>query len=475
MSGLMIAAPSSGAGKTTVTLGLLRALRDDGLVVRSAKAGPDYIDPEFHAAASGGDCVNLDPWAMRPGLIEAFAAEAQDSSDAYVVEAMMGLFDGAADGTGSAADLAVALALDIVLVVDCAKQSHSVAALVRGFATHRADVRLAGLILNRVGSQRHGELLSQALSPLGIPVLGILMRRGDLTLPERHLGLVQAGEREGLDGFCDRAAQWISEGCDLDALGRLAAQTCAGALTAHEASTFSAPPAPRPVAPSVVPALMPLGQRMAIARDVAFAFAYPHLLSGWRSCGAELSFFSPLADEAPDPTTDAIYLPGGYPELHAGRLAAATRFRQGMAAATSRGAAIYGECGGYMVLGETLEDGEGQTHTMLGLLPLGTSFRRRKLHLGYRRLTAASDAIDAADKMSGADETRASGASLGASPLPWSTPLRGHEFHYATIVREGPGDALFSASDACGVELGDFGQRRGAVCGSFLHVVDREI
>lgn len=436
MTGLLIAAPHSGAGKTTVTLGLLRALRRSGVAVGSAKAGPDYIDPAFHAAASGGSCVNLDPWAMRPALVASLAGEARQQGEAFVVEAMMGLFDGAADGSGSAADLASMLGLTVVLVVDCAKQSHSVAALVRGFATHRTDVAIAGLILNRVGSDRHESLLREALAPLAIPVLGVLPRQPDLALPERHLGLVQAGEHGDLEAFVERAADWIEGGCDLPALTALA----------RTGSDSTAAAVPTGIA---VP-LAPLGQRIAVARDDAFAFSYPHLLAGWRDAGAALSFFSPLADEAPDPAADAVYLPGGYPELHAGRLAAAAFFLAGMrAAAAERGAAIYGECGGYMVLGETLTDADGKAHPMLGLLPLETSFALRKLHLGYRRLEL-----------------------IGGGP--WSGPLRAHEFHYASIVAEGPGEALFRASDARGADLGNHGLRRGRVSGSFLHVIDRE-
>ena len=435
MTGLLIAAPHSGAGKTTVTLGLLRALRRSGVTVGSAKAGPDYIDPAFHAAASGGPCVNLDPWAMRPALIASLAGEARQQGEAFVVEAMMGLFDGAADGSGSAADLASMLGLTVVLVVDCAKQSHSVAALVRGFATHRADVAITGLILNRVGSDRHESLLREALAPLAIPILGVLPRQPDLALPERHLGLVQAGEHGDLEAFVERGADWIEGGCDLPALTALA-------RTGPDSTAAAVPTG------SVV-SLAPLGQTIAVARDEAFAFAYPHLLAGWQDAGAALSFFSPLADEAPDPAADAIYLPGGYPELHAGRLAAASVFRAGTRAAAERGVAIYGECGGYMVLGETLTDADGKAHPMLGLLPLETSFALRKLHLGYRRLTP-----------------------VGGGP--WSGPLRAHEFHYASIVAEGPGEALFRASDARGVDLGCHGLRRGHVSGSFLHVIDRE-
>ncbi|MCD1645060.1 cobyrinate a,c-diamide synthase [Aurantimonas coralicida] len=430
MSGLMIAAPHSGAGKTSVTLGLLRALRRRAIAAGSAKAGPDYIDPAFHAAASGAPCVNLDPWAMRPGLLAGLAAEARGTGG-LVVEAMMGLFDGAADGSGSAADLAAGLDLKIVLVVDCARQSHSVAALVRGFASHREDIRIAGLILNRVGSPRHASLLTEALAPLRIPVLGVLPRQGDLALPERHLGLVQAGEHADLDAFLERASDWIEDGCDVAALA---------ALAGGNDPERSHPPAPP---------LAPLGRHIAIARDAAFAFAYPHLMDGWRRAGAELSFFSPLADEAPDDRADAIYLPGGYPELHAGQIAKAGRFRAAMLAAAARGVAIYGECGGYMVLGEALTDAEGDTHSMLGLLPLRTSFRERRLHLGYRRLTPCG-------------------------PGPWAGSLRAHEFHYTAIVSEGPGDPLFTAEDARGEALGDYGLRRGSVFGSFLHLIDAE-
>ena len=434
MSGLLIAAPASGAGKTTVTLALLRAVAREGVAVASAKAGPDYIDPAFHAAASGRPCVNLDPWAMRPELLRDLAARAVEGADAFVVEGMMGLYDGAADGTGSAADLTALLGLNVVLVVDCARQSHSVAALVRGFASHRPDVSLVGLILNRAGSQRHEGLLRDALDPLGIPVLGVLPRRDDLVLPERHLGLVQAGEHGDLAAFLDRAADWLSQDCDLAALRALAGP--------EGSSPFG----------GSAPALPPLGQRIAVARDAAFAFAYPHLLAGWRSAGAQLSFFSPLADETPAAGADAVYLPGGYPELHAGRLAANRRFRDGVRSAAERGALVYGECGGYMVLGEALTDADGERHGMLGLLPLETSFAARRLHLGYRRLEPLGD-------------------------LPWTMPLTGHEFHYATIAREGQGEQgaepLFAARDALGDGLGSAGLRAGNVMGSFCHVIDR--
>ncbi len=426
MNGFLIAAPHSGSGKTVVTLGLLRALGASGVEVAPAKAGPDYIDPAFHTAASGETCLNLDPWAMRPGLLRALA-ETHGRDRLLVVEAMMGLHDGAADGSGSAADLAALLGLPVVFVVDASRMAQSVAALVAGYRDHRADVPIAGVILNRVGSARHEAMLRAALGETA--VLGVVPNDADLALPSRHLGLVQAGEHGALESFIDHAGRVMRRHCDLPAIG---------GLTIGQSLVDAG-------SPSLLP---PLGQRVAVARDVAFAFAYPHLLDGWRAQGAELSFFSPLADEAPAPDADAVFLPGGYPELHAGAIAAANTFRAGMTAARDRGAAIYGECGGYIVLGQTLTDGDGAAHAMLGLLPVETSFAARKRHLGYRRL-----------------------APLAASP--WPMPLTAHEFHYASIVREGTGEALFAARDALGADLGQYGRRVGAVSGSWCHVIDR--
>jgi cobyrinic acid a,c-diamide synthase len=213
-----------------------------------------------------------------------------------------------------------------------------------------------------------------------------------------------------------------------------------------DAVVAAAAPARQVAGPA--PPLDPLGQRMAVARDEAFAFVYPHFLAAWRDAGAELSFFSPLAGEGPSPEADAIYLPGGYPELHADRIAANRPFLDGLRAAAGRGAAIYGECGGYMVLGQGLVDASGARHAMAGLLALETSFAERRLHLGYRRLTPLVD-------------------------LPWAGPLTAHEFHYASIVAEGDGEPLFEAFDAQGAALGPAGRRSGTVFGSFMHVVDR--
>lgn len=429
MKGFIIAAPCSGAGKTTITLGLLRALKMRGLPLAPAKVGPDYIDPAYHTAASGSRCFNLDPWGMRAELISALSSRMTEGGKLLVAEGMMGLYDGAIDGSGSAADLADLLGLPVVLVVDCARQSHSVAALVSGFSDFRRDVMISGLILNRIGSPRHEMMLRQALEPLGIPVLGAIPRDDALALPERHLGLVQAMEHGNLEHFIDHAANVMIDKIDFAQLERIWQRVGQRGAMAN------------------VPRLPPLGQRIAVARDSAFAFAYEHILDGWTRRGAELSFFSPLADEAPAADADAIYLPGGYPELFAGKLSSAANFAAGMKAAAAKNRRIYGECGGYMVLGEALEDASGQQYAMLGLLPLETSFAKKRLHLGYRKL----------EPLAGA---------------PWQMPLRGHEFHYASIVRETGAERLFKVSDALNENLGEAGLRVGSVSGSFMHVVD---
>ncbi len=430
MRGLLIAAPASGCGKTTVTLGLIRALIEAGHKVASAKAGPDYIDPRFHLAAGANRCFNLDPWAMREQTLMSLANLATDTNDLLIVEGMMGLFDGARDGTGSSADLAEMLNLPVILVMDAASQSHSIAAVARGFASHRQKCQIAGIILNSVGSDAHKKMLCEALAPLEIPVIGALRRDDALSLPHRHLGLVQAGEHENLEDFVASVAAHISENLDLDLLARLAQPLKPGPLEPCNNS------------------LPPLGQNIAIARDIAFEFTYPHFLQHWQNAGAGISFFSPLANEAPAKDSDAIFLPGGYPELHAGCIGANQVFLDGLREAANSNVLIYGECGGYMVLGEGLTDAQGVGHAMAGLLPVSTSFAERKLHLGYRRLTPCDgDTI-------------------------WTQELSAHEFHYASVTTQQEGGRLFRAVDATGTSLGAMGHRRGCVMGSFAHIID---
>ncbi len=418
MPGLILSAPASGSGKTTLTLGLLRALSRRGTPVRGAKSGPDYIDPAFHEAACGAPSMTLDAWAMAPDRVRSLA----QGDGLLIVEGAMGLFDGAPpEGKGATADLARMLGLSVVLVIDAARMSHSVGPLAAGFAHADAKVRVAGVILNRVGSDRHLRMLAHGLEKAGIPLVGALMRDAELALPERHLGLVQAGEHPTLDAFLDHAADAVEQGIDLDRLTALA----------------------RPLPDDPAPARTQAPRRIAIARDQAFSFIYPHLLRDWTAAGAELAFFSPLADE-PVPPADRVYLPGGYPELHAERIANASNFIDSLKAA-AQNTDIYGECGGYMVMGDLLTDATGTTHRMAGLLRLHTSFADRKRHLGYRHLTARHGGL--------------------------TGTFRGHEFHYATTV-SATGTPLFDARDAEGNALPPMGLIEGHACGSFAHLID---
>jgi len=428
---LIVAAPRSGAGKTTVTLALLSALRRRGLRVQAAKAGPDYIDPAFHGAATERESVNLDSWAMGPALLDGLVGAAAAGSDVLIIEGVMGLFDGIGlepGRTGATADLAARYGMPVLLVLDVAGQSQSAAALVRGFSSHRTGVHIAGVVLNKVGSDRHRRLVADAIADLQIPVVGVVPRDAGLAFPERHLGLVQANEHGDLDARIDALADMAERCLDLDAILALASP-------------------PRIASSAAQAALPPPGARIALAQDDAFTFLYPHVVQGWRQA-AEIVPFSPLADEAPHASCDACWLPGGYPELHAGRLAVAENFKSGLAAfAATR--PVHGECGGYMVLGEGLEDAEGVRHAMTGLLGHATSFAQRKLHLGYRQARLLSD------------------CALGHE----GDSVRGHEFHYASLVETGNDAPLAEVTDGEGNALGTAGGRRGNVTGTFFHAI----
>ena len=432
--GLLIAAPRSGSGKTTVTLGLMRALVRRGLRVRGAKCGPDYIDPAFHVAATGRPSVNLDSWAMPPDLLGVLLSEIGTDCDLIVAEALMGLFDGVENcptgQSGSSADIAAITGWPVILVLDVSGQSQSAGAVAAGFAKFDQRIQIAGVVLNRVGSERHARLARAGVEAAGLCVLGALPRAGVPALPERHLGLVQAEETANLDGQLDALADAIAAHIDVEKAMALAATN------------------PSISAPAFCNRLRPPGQRIALARDVAFSFVYPHVLEGWRSAGAEIAVFSPLADEAPPDHCDCAWLPGGYPELHAGRIAAASAFQSGLRRfAETR--PVHGECGGYMVLGTSLTDAQGRSHRMTGLLGLSTSFAERRLHLGYREAVLETD------------------GPLGSA----GTRIRGHEFHYAKVLGTGNDAPFAEVTDSAGRPIGDRGTRRGNVSGTFFHAM----
>ena len=431
--GLMIAAPRSGSGKTTVTLGLLRAFKRGGVDVVGLKSGPDYIDPAFHAAASGREGVNLNSWAMGPNFWPHSPRGRSGESTLALCEASMGLFDGipATGGrTGASADVAAALGMPVLLVIDVSGQAQSAAAIVKGCGSYDERLKVAGVIVNRVGSERHRRLVGDAIEAMGVPIVGALPRNETIALPERHLGLVQAGETEALETRLEAIADFIEAHVDC---GRVLALAADLSLASSAAGLI---------------AVRPPGQRIAVARDAAFSFIYPHLVRGWRAAGAEIVPFSPLADEPPPSNCDVCWLPGGYPELHAGQLAAAARFREGLRRfAETRPA--HGECGGYMVMGQSLTDASGVVHPMAGLIGVETSFAKRRMTLGYREARLATD------------------CALGAA----GSVLRGHEFHYATIIASGADEPFAFVRDVYGAPEAPAGSRRGRATGSFFHLI----
>ena len=431
--GLLISAPTSGAGKTTIMLGLLRALCERGLSVQPFKCGPDYIDPAFHLVAAGRPSYNLDTWAMPDVLMQELALNSKGAS-IILAEGSMGLFDGVtqkgAFGYGSTAEIARFFNWPVILVLDIRGQAQSAAATALGFASYQKNLPFAGVILNRVASPRHEKLTRIGMEKAGIEVLGVLPKRGDLALPERHLGLTQAVEHPDLNKAISGYASFIAENMDINRIIELA-QSYAFAKPLHKAST------------------PPPGQHIALARDEAFSFTYPHLLSHWRERGSQISYFSPLQNEPPNRDADVIWLAGGYPELHAGKLANADKcFAAIRLHAKTR--PVHGECGGYMVLGKSLIDKDGIAHDMLGLLGLVTSYEKQKFHLGYRKATVICD----------------------TKLFKKNTSWRGHEFHYSQILSQ-PDETLFKVVDASGEAVQETGSVRGQVTGTFFHLISK--
>ncbi len=432
---LIIGAPRSGSGKTSVTIGLLRAFQRRGIKVRGIKTGPDYIDPGFHEAATRLPGLNLDSWAMAPDLLRHLARGQAEDADLILIESAIGLFDGILGEpgrSGAASDLARLFGLPVLLVLDVSGQSQTAAAVACGFMHYDPTVKMAACVLNRAGSERHRKLSGDAISAIGLPVVGTILRDPTLTLPERHLGLVQASEHPQMDAHIDRLADAMEQSLDLDAIF-------------EAARPFDIPSG------TTEKALPPPGQRIALAEDAAFTFLYPHIKREWQAMGAEIIRFSPLADEAPPADCDVCWLPGGYPELHAGRLAAADTFKTGLKT-FSQTKPVHGECGGYMVLGERLEVADGVSHTMTGLLSHSTSFSKRKMNLGYRQARLMRE------------------SAIGKI----GDVVRGHEFHYARVIEAGTDQPLAMIADGRGDEIGPSGGFRGRVTGTFFHAIARD-
>ena len=419
MHAIVVAGTHSGVGKTSVTLGLIASLRRRGLTVQPFKVGPDFIDPAHHSRAAGRPAHNLDGWMLsREANLELFATHTADA-DIAVIEGMMGLFDGPdpRSNAGSAAEMATWLGAPVVLVIDANAIARSAAALVHGYATFDADVRVAGVLANRVGSAGHAELIAEALDDLR-PLLGWLAHDPELAMPERHLGLVLP-DRDA-DARIERLADAVEPNLDFDL------------LLDRSRTSRARPPSAAPSAP-VSPHV-----RIGVARDEAFSFYYEDNLSQLAAAGAELIEFSPLRDELPW-GLDGLYIGGGYPELHAADLAANTPVLEGIRAMAAACRPIYGECGGLIYLGEAIEIGD-QRHSLCGVVPLRTRFPAR-LEIGYAEVE------------------------IDRGPLGTGELARGHRFHKADISRIDA--AIRSCYDVRLVRSAD-GLREGYAFGSAL-------
>jgi cobyrinic acid a,c-diamide synthase len=419
---IAIAGERSGVGKTTVTLALLAALRRRHQTVQSFKVGPDYIDPMFHQYVTGRACRNLDPILTSDAYVRACFDRHSQTADCALIEGVMGLFDGASGTTdaGSTAQVAKLLNVPVVLILNCSSTSRSIAAIAHGYRTFDPQVQIAGVILNQVGSDRHLELLTAALSPLHLPILGVLRRRDDLHIPDRHLGLIPAGELTNLNLTLDRLAD-VGETCfDWERLLPLltsqpSTPTTLTPLLGGAGGGFQIDSNPD-VATKV---------RLAIAKDAAFNFYYADNLDLLRDLGAELIEWSPLHDPQLPPDIQGLYFGGGFPEVFAETLAANQPAKEAVTAAITAGMPTYAECGGLMYLCDRIVDFNDRSYPMVGIFPT-TAVMGKKLTLGYRQLTALQDSLlfNRGDRVWGHEFHRSTLTDLPAQPL---CSLEGYE------------------------------------------------
>lgn len=418
---LLVAAGSSGSGKTTFTLGLLRALKHRGLSVQSFKCGPDYIDPKFHELSSGRPSINLDLFMMSPEHVRAVYARHTQEADAVILEGVMGLYDGYVRMHGSSAAVAQAVGIPTVLLVDARSSAYSVGALLYGFKHFRQDTEVVGVVFNRVASENHYRFLREAAEDAGVIPLGYIPKTKLLEVPSRHLGL-SLRELQELDALPEDVAALIEKYVDIDRL-------------------LDACMRPRPALPAeeLQPKPAPTGCKIAIARDEAFNFIYEENIRTL-SLHGEVSFFSPLKNE-PLPECDLLYIPGGYPEFYLSELAQAERTRSSIAAYAASGGRVLAECGGMMYLCCAIRDEEGKAYPMCGVLDQEATMEGMRLRLGYRKLRLAG------------------------------CEYRGHEFHYSSIVPQEGGEAtvgeqLTARDEAAPTLL----YRRGNVLAGYTHL-----
>jgi cobyrinic acid a,c-diamide synthase len=441
---LVIAGTNSGVGKTSLAVGLTRALARRGLRVQTFKVGPDFLDPTYLTTASGRTCYNLDGWMTSREYVRGLFARTTADADVALVEGVMGMFDGASATTleGSTAEMALWLDAPVLLVVDAHGTARSLAATVKGFAAFEPAVRLAGVIANRGGSHRHRAWLIESLHAATTPPLVGMIPNGALpSLPSRHLGLVTA-DQTNLADILDQLADACDQHLDLSAIVDLTKQ---GAKPpTHQISKSPNPQIPKSPNPSI---------RLAIARDEAFHFYYPDNLEAFAAAGAELVNFSPIADARLPADLDGIYFGGGYPEVHAARLAANVSMLADVRQFAASGGAIYAECGGLMYLGQSLTALDGVRHAMAGVLPIETAMLDRLKSLGYVEVTLQQDSLWG----------------------PAGTVFRGHEFHYSEIKKPLSADAgwqtVYSVQHRSGepAKPEGFQRENGRILASYVH------
>ncbi len=432
MRAIVIGGATSGAGKTTITTGIMGALARRGYKVQPFKAGPDYIDPSYHTWITGNPSRNLDTWMLPQAAVNELFQRAMKEKDIGIIEGVMGLYDGHAATTdeGSTAELAKLLHVPVILAVDGSNSARSTAAVVRGYRDFDRDLNFGGVILNGMGSESHYQICREAIEHYtGARVLGYLPRRDILTIPERHLGLIPTIEGPAGQEFQEALISQCEATLDLDTIIRLSGG----------AAPPAAPPALFPAAPQ------PPVVRIAVARDKAFSFYYQDSLDLLAAWGAELAFFSPLSDTRLPENSHGLYIGGGFPEMYAGELAVNEPLKAEVKAAAVSGMPVYGECGGLMYLGESIRDFASRVNTMTGILPLSSRIDNTRLTLGYRTVQALAD----------------------GPLLQEGQTVRAHEFHWSTLEKSGGAAPAYRVLEKSG---GEEGFQQGNILASYIHL-----
>jgi cobyrinic acid a,c-diamide synthase len=434
---LVLGGVSSGVGKTTITAGLVAALKGRNLSVQPFKCGPDYIDPGFLALAAGLPCHNLDSWMLTPEAMVELFLHSSRQRDIAIVEGVMGLYDGrdGPQGVGSTAEIAKWLRAPVVLLIDAGKMSQSAAALVLGYRQLDPTVNIVGVIANKVGSPNHLRLITEAVEKRAdLPLLGYLPNKTNLVLPERHLGLVPSAERPEPDDFLAQLVRQIEETVDIDRLLELARASV---------------PLKLPGASRLFPKGKPARRtKIAVARDEAFNFYYQHNLDLLAAWGAELKFFSPLRDSSLPAGVKGAYIGGGFPEIFAAELAVNTALKDNLARLANDGRPIYAECGGLMYLSQGIIDFEERRFPMVGLVPGWSKMQKKRQRLGYTTAEAVQDSIIATS----------------------GQKLRGHVFHWSNLPEPATGQAAYRILEPAAQLEGFIAGPKANVLASYLHL-----